>query len=210
MGGDLFLTAGEWAFIFLGSAWPLNTVWNDEDWTATLNKFNSHNLRYEILSPSGASVNNVNFMKWEPQLAMYSGGDHIMQACISIAHLKTEFINYKTRFLGLWEAQVNKILFLNVYVFLYHKWHIQIKPSRVNSHQWLRNDILPYGCYLSLFFLSWGKKKSIYLLTFLFEKCKWQMNYNPKPMNLRNAESEVYIETVLRLFKNEKNGIRIQ
>lgn len=36
------------------------------------------------------------------------------------------------------------------------------------------------------------------------------MNYNPKPMNLRNAESEVYIETVLRLFKNEKNGIRIQ
>lgn len=101
------------------------------------------------------------------------GGDQIIQACISIADLKTDkFISYKIRFLDPCYIQVKKTLLLNLYLFLYHKWHIQTKPSIVNSHQWLRNEALHYGCDLSLF-LPFIEKKKHLLLTFLFEKCKW-------------------------------------
>lgn len=119
-----------------------------------------------------------------------------------MAHLKTDkFISYKTRLLDPWNVQVKKSSY-SLYMCLYHKWHIQLKASIVNSHQWLRNDTLPYKYDLSLFFTFYREKT--HLLYFHLRDANGKWDFNHKPMNLRNSGSEVNIEMVFRPFKKEK------
>jgi hypothetical protein len=113
-----------------------------------------------------------------------AGGDQISQAGTCLAHLnRVKFLQLKIRPLDACKNIAKKIVSLDLYVFLFLKWHIKVKPGRMNSHQWLRNETLLMDMiYHCLYFLQWGEGGDTphLLLTFLFKKCKWWIGLQPK------------------------------